>query len=31
MVDNGSCCKDVLIQITVIRVTINKVGGILLD
>jgi CsoR family transcriptional regulator, copper-sensing transcriptional repressor len=31
MVDNDSCCKDVLVQIAAIRAAINKVGGLILE
>ena len=27
MVDSGSCCKDILVQIAAVRAAINKVGG----
>jgi DNA-binding FrmR family transcriptional regulator len=31
MVDNETCCKDVLIQVAAARAAINKVGTIILE
>lgn len=31
MVEQGKCCRDVLIQIAAIRAAINKVGGLVLE
>jgi len=31
MVDKGSCCKDVLVQIAAVRAAINKVGALILE
>ncbi len=31
MVDNETCCKDILIQIAAIRAAINKVGTLVLE
>lgn len=31
MVDSGSCCKDILVQIAAVRAAINKVGGLMLE
>lgn len=31
MIDNGACCRDILIQIAAIRAAINKVGGLVLE
>jgi len=31
MIEKGSCCKDVLVQIAAIRAAINKVGILVLE
>ncbi|MEG0006317.1 MAG: metal-sensitive transcriptional regulator, partial [Clostridium sp.] len=31
MIENGSDCTDVLVQIAAIRAAINKVGGVVLE
>ncbi|KGM97030.1 hypothetical protein Z968_04815 [Clostridium novyi A str. 4552] len=31
MIDNESCCKDVLVQVAAVRAAINKVGALIIQ
>lgn len=31
MIENGACCKDVVIQIAAVRAGVNKIGGLMLE